>query len=238
MLLAIGVLAYSLLFERWSILDSLYFTTVLLTTVGYGDFTPSTPGGKLFAAIFALGGIVILGLALGVLGSQLVEAEIRYTETMKSKTTRALESAFILNAHRRQRREKSRRFSSHLDSQHPSLSSYQHDSVHSLSSLNSLDSASSKESTYSIHSAKNDFRSQPSTREHSSERHLTEGDNSLWWTIRHDYLPSLSVIQRHLPGFAPMLVGSFIMARLEKWSWYDAIYYCVVTATVSRNLSI
>ena len=93
-LLAIGAFAYSCVFEDWSILDSVYFTTVLLTTVGYGDVTPTTVGGKLFASIFSLGGIVILGLAMGVVGSQLVEAEIRYTEKMESKRTRVLERAF------------------------------------------------------------------------------------------------------------------------------------------------
>jgi len=35
-LLAIGVLAFSFIFEHWTIIDSLYFTTVCLTTVGYG----------------------------------------------------------------------------------------------------------------------------------------------------------------------------------------------------------
>jgi hypothetical protein len=43
-LLAVGVLAYSFLFERWTIIDSLYFTVIMLTTTGYGDIAPSTAG--------------------------------------------------------------------------------------------------------------------------------------------------------------------------------------------------
>mmetsp|Transcript_13309 Transcript_13309/g.19939 ORF Transcript_13309/g.19939 Transcript_13309/m.19939 type:complete len:133 (+) Transcript_13309:78-476(+) len=39
-LLAIGVAVFTLLVEKWSIIDSLYFTLVLLTTVGYGDIAP------------------------------------------------------------------------------------------------------------------------------------------------------------------------------------------------------
>ena len=39
--------------EGWLILDSLYFTLVLLTTVGYGDIFPKTPEGKLFASLSA-----------------------------------------------------------------------------------------------------------------------------------------------------------------------------------------
>ena len=75
MLLIIGA-AVLVKVEGWLILDSLYFTLVLLTTVGYGDMAPISPEGKLFASLFALSGGVIIGLALGVVGSELVDSEI------------------------------------------------------------------------------------------------------------------------------------------------------------------
>ena len=56
LLLAIGVIAYSYLFSKWELIDSLYFTIVMLTTVGYGDIKPETVSGRLFASIFALAG--------------------------------------------------------------------------------------------------------------------------------------------------------------------------------------
>ena len=56
MLLAIGVVAYSYVCSKWELIDSLYFTVVMLTTCGYGDITPETASGKLFASIFALAG--------------------------------------------------------------------------------------------------------------------------------------------------------------------------------------
>ena len=31
--------------EGWTIIQSIYFTTVTITTVGYGDFSPSSMGG-------------------------------------------------------------------------------------------------------------------------------------------------------------------------------------------------
>lgn len=93
-LLSIGVVGFSILVEEWTVLDSLYFTLVMLTTIGYGDMTPSRPISKLFAAFFALGGIIVLGLALGVLGSQLVEAEVSAVEKMKEKATISIEKAF------------------------------------------------------------------------------------------------------------------------------------------------
>jgi hypothetical protein len=39
-----GTLFYSQV-EGWSLLDSLYFSIITLTTVGYGDLTPATTAG-------------------------------------------------------------------------------------------------------------------------------------------------------------------------------------------------
>ena len=46
--------------EGWSWIDSLYFSVVTLGTVGYGDFTPSTPLSKLFTIFYILNGIGVL----------------------------------------------------------------------------------------------------------------------------------------------------------------------------------
>jgi len=43
---------------RW--IDSLYFSVVTLTTVGYGDFSPKTDFGKLFTIFYILNGIGII----------------------------------------------------------------------------------------------------------------------------------------------------------------------------------
>lgn len=75
--LTIGAIAYSFMLEKWSIIDSLYFSVVTFTTVGYGDLSPTTKLSKLFTAFYSLGGISILGVALGVIGSRVVEYETR-----------------------------------------------------------------------------------------------------------------------------------------------------------------
>ena len=46
--------------EGWSWLDSLYFTFITLTTVGYGDFSPQTDTGKIFTMIYILFGLGII----------------------------------------------------------------------------------------------------------------------------------------------------------------------------------
>jgi hypothetical protein len=45
--------------ERWSLLDSVYFITVTLATVGYGDIHPVTNLGKVFTIFLILTGVSI-----------------------------------------------------------------------------------------------------------------------------------------------------------------------------------
>lgn len=57
--LAIGTVFYHLV-EHFSWLDSYYFSVVTLATVGYGDFVPKTPVGKLFTTFYIFIGVGIV----------------------------------------------------------------------------------------------------------------------------------------------------------------------------------
>lgn len=46
--------------EGWSYVDSLYFSIITLTTIGYGDFSPQTTGGKLFTIFYIILGIGVI----------------------------------------------------------------------------------------------------------------------------------------------------------------------------------
>ncbi len=46
--------------EGWSWIDSVYFSVITLTTVGYGDFSPQTDAGKIFTIVYIIIGIGII----------------------------------------------------------------------------------------------------------------------------------------------------------------------------------
>jgi len=57
--LGLGTTVYHYV-EGWSWIDSLYFSVITLTTVGYGDFYPQTDAGKLFTIFYIIIGIGII----------------------------------------------------------------------------------------------------------------------------------------------------------------------------------
>lgn len=60
-ILLIGTFFYHKI-EGWRWLDSFYFSSMSLTTVGYGDFAPKTDIGKIFTIFYIFSGVgVILG---------------------------------------------------------------------------------------------------------------------------------------------------------------------------------
>lgn len=46
--------------EDWTVIDSIYFVTVSVSTVGYGDFAPTTDHGMLFTSFFLVAGLIFV----------------------------------------------------------------------------------------------------------------------------------------------------------------------------------
>jgi len=63
LVLGLGTVVYRIL-EDWSWVDSFYFSAVTLTTVGFGDLTPTTSASKLFTVFYIFTGISLIGALL------------------------------------------------------------------------------------------------------------------------------------------------------------------------------
>ena len=66
--------------EGWTIIESLYFSVVTLTTVGFGDFAPTTPGAQIFTIFYILTGIGVFVALLASVAQQYIGQK---TETKK-----------------------------------------------------------------------------------------------------------------------------------------------------------
>jgi hypothetical protein len=67
-LIGIGTVSFKFL-EDWTWIESFYFSVVTLTTVGFGDFHPTSDGSRLFTAIYILVGVTITLGSFGIIGA-------------------------------------------------------------------------------------------------------------------------------------------------------------------------
>jgi voltage-gated potassium channel len=65
-LLLSGTVFFTLV-EKWSVLDSFYFSVTTLTTVGFGDPAPATAAGKIFTIVYIFVGLGVIGGFINVL---------------------------------------------------------------------------------------------------------------------------------------------------------------------------
>lgn len=87
--IALGTIIFHLV-EGWSILDSLYVTAQTVTTVGFGDITPRTALGRVFATVFMIVGVGIVLYALTSTVQSIVHSELfaRYGHSRKMSKLR------------------------------------------------------------------------------------------------------------------------------------------------------
>lgn len=72
----IGTIGFHFI-EKWSLIDSFYASITTLSTVGYGDFAPSTTVGKLFAVFIIIFGVGMMFYSLVLVAETFIEARLR-----------------------------------------------------------------------------------------------------------------------------------------------------------------
>jgi hypothetical protein len=71
-ILLTGTLFYSRA-EDWSLVDALYFSVTTLTTVGIGDFAPTSTASKLFTVLYLMVGLGVLLAFATAIGRHVVK---------------------------------------------------------------------------------------------------------------------------------------------------------------------
>lgn len=66
--------------EGLEIIETVYLCVQILTTVGYGDLTPSSPAGRLFVCVYALSALVMVAALISELADYLVKTASRDLE--------------------------------------------------------------------------------------------------------------------------------------------------------------
>src|SRR6266568_2290168 len=95
--ITMGTLGFHLI-EGWSILDSLYVTAQTVTTVGFGDVTPKSIQGRIFATVFMLLGVGVVLYALTSAVQSIVQSELvaAFGQRRRSRKMSKLRNHFII----------------------------------------------------------------------------------------------------------------------------------------------
>ncbi len=80
-LLFVGTISYNYL-EGWGYIDSMYFTTMILTTIGHPNLYPTTDISKTFTIFFSITGVIIAIFSISIVSAAYFEHRSR---TMRNK---------------------------------------------------------------------------------------------------------------------------------------------------------
>jgi voltage-gated potassium channel len=104
--------------------DSVWWSIVTLTTVGYGDASPVTPEGKVIAVVLMITGVVLLAWFTGVLASLFVGRDTANEDALRAQLSEiserlaAIERRLDYSAGGKEGQDESRRVHMGEDSEH------------------------------------------------------------------------------------------------------------------------
>lgn len=80
-----------------SFFDSVYYATITMTTVGYGDYLPSTGIQKIFATTLAIGGVALLAYVFNIILTNFQEKMSEYSKgARKMKAIEVMKDYYII----------------------------------------------------------------------------------------------------------------------------------------------
>ena len=85
-MISIGATFYHFI-EGWSWIDCMYFCVITLTTIGYGDFSPQTDGGKIFTMVCILIGLGMILSFINTIYNHYESIKAKRAEEAKDKNT-------------------------------------------------------------------------------------------------------------------------------------------------------
>lgn len=83
LLVGLGGLAIWRLEKKLDLFDSIWWAVVTVTTVGYGDISPATVGGRMVGMVLMLMGIGLLGLMTATIAGLFIEDKIMESKGLK-----------------------------------------------------------------------------------------------------------------------------------------------------------
>ncbi|KAK9236387.1 hypothetical protein V1525DRAFT_427106 [Lipomyces kononenkoae] len=81
----VGALVFSRL-EGWTYFDSVYFCSLCLLTIGYGDFVPTSPGSKSFFVLWSLMAVPLVTILISSLCETIIGSVVHLTNKLGDLT--------------------------------------------------------------------------------------------------------------------------------------------------------
>uniref|UniRef100_A0A8C5MNH5 Potassium channel subfamily K member n=1 Tax=Leptobrachium leishanense TaxID=445787 RepID=A0A8C5MNH5_9ANUR len=83
--------------ETWSFAGSFFFSVTAITTIGYGNISPATVGGRIFCVFFALFGIPLNLILLNRIGQRMLAAVHKCAELLGRKGAQQKTAKILAN---------------------------------------------------------------------------------------------------------------------------------------------
>jgi len=83
----LGTIIFHIL-EKWTWVQSFYFSVVTITTVGYGNLHPTTDISMFITALYILSGVTIAVTSLGIIGADILKIREGYTIKKQEKNNK------------------------------------------------------------------------------------------------------------------------------------------------------